>query len=122
VSTLELSAPIIPFVFLVSFFVFNAYDANETVLFPKRRNTMNNDERDINHQPSYSKEKQNAKTGDIDTIISNLCDSLFEFALDFALNALEYTKELDEELEYTDEFKKQLDDLIVEIEEIKNVM
>lgn len=83
---------------------------------------MNNDERDLNHQPSYSKEKQKAKTGDIDTIITNLCDSLFEFALDFALNALEYTKELDEELEYTDEFKKQLDDLIVEIEEIKNVM
>ncbi|MFJ6209287.1 hypothetical protein [Lysinibacillus sp. NPDC092081] len=82
---------------------------------------MNNDEMDLK-QPSYSQEKQNAKIGDIDTIISNLCDSLFAFALDFALNALEYTKELDEELEYTDEFKKQVDDLIIEIEEIKNII
>ncbi|MEB2300777.1 hypothetical protein LAV72_14240 [Lysinibacillus xylanilyticus] len=82
---------------------------------------MNNDDIELN-QPSYSQEKQNATTGNIDTIISNLCDSLFAFALDFALNALEYTKELDEELEYTDEFKKQVDDLIVEIEEIRNIL
>ncbi|MGE7690744.1 hypothetical protein ACQKMI_16220 [Lysinibacillus sp. NPDC097214] len=83
---------------------------------------MNNDDIDLN-QPSYSQEKQNATTtGNIDTIISNLCDSLFAFALDFALNALEYTKELDEELEYTDEFKQQVDDLILEIEEIRNIL
>ncbi|MGE7998645.1 hypothetical protein ACQKOF_08195 [Lysinibacillus sp. NPDC093190] len=82
---------------------------------------MNNNEIDSN-QPSYSQENQNANIGDIDTIISNLCDSLFAFALDFALNALEYTKELDEELEYTDEFKKQLNDIIFEIEEIKNIL
>ena len=82
---------------------------------------MNNDDIDVN-QPSYSQEKPKAITGNIDTIISNLCDSLFEFALDFALNALEYTKELDEELEYTDEFKQQVDDLILEIEEIKNIL
>ncbi|MFB7158411.1 MULTISPECIES: hypothetical protein [unclassified Lysinibacillus] len=82
---------------------------------------MNNNETNSN-QPSYSQENQNANVGDIDTIISNLCDSLFAFALDFALNALEYTKELDEELEYTDEFKQQVDDLILEIEEIKNIL
>jgi len=35
---------------------------------------------------------------------------------------LEYTKDLDGELEYTDEFKKQLDDIIFEIGEIKNVL
>ncbi|KOS61750.1 hypothetical protein [Lysinibacillus sp. FJAT-14222] len=80
---------------------------------------MNND--DLN-QPSYSQKKQNANTGNIDSIISNLCDSLFAFALDFALNALEYTKELDEELEYTDEFKQQVEVLILEIEEIKNIL
>ncbi|MFJ8088616.1 hypothetical protein ACIQ7N_10465 [Lysinibacillus sp. NPDC095746] len=82
---------------------------------------MNNEETDLK-QPSYSQEKQNANIEDIDTIISNLCDSLFAFALDFALNALEYTKDLDGELEYTDEFKKQLDDIIFEIGEIKNVL
>ncbi|MCL1697577.1 MULTISPECIES: hypothetical protein [unclassified Lysinibacillus] len=82
---------------------------------------MNNDEINVN-QPSYSQENQSASLGNIDTIISDLCDSLFAFALDFALNALEYTKELDGELEYTDEFKKQLDDIIIEIEEIKNIL
>jgi len=82
---------------------------------------MNNDDIDLT-QPSYSQEKPKANTGNIDTIISNLCDSLFAFALDFALNALEYTKELDEELEYTDEFKQQVDDLILEIEEIRNIL
>jgi len=82
---------------------------------------MNNDKIDLN-QPSYSQEYQNATTGNIDTIISNLCDSLFVFALDFTLNALEYTKEMEEELEYTDEFKKQVNDLIFEIEEIKNTL
>ncbi|UPW83596.1 hypothetical protein [Lysinibacillus sp. Ag94] len=82
---------------------------------------MNNEETNLN-QPSYSQEKQNANIEDIDTIISNLCDSLFAFSLDFALNALEYTKDLDGELEYTDEFKKQLDDIIFEIGEIKNVL
>ncbi|QQP13087.1 hypothetical protein FJQ98_03155 [Lysinibacillus agricola] len=80
---------------------------------------MNND--DLN-QPSYSQKNKNANTGNIDSIISNLCDSLFAFALDFALNALEYTKELDEELEYTDEFKQQVEVLILEIEEIKNIL
>lgn len=82
---------------------------------------MNNNETNPN-QPSYSQEDQNANVGDIDAIISNLCDSLFAFALDFALNALEYTKDLDGELEYTDEFKKQLDDIIFEIGEIKNIL
>ena len=82
---------------------------------------MNNDENNLN-QPSYSQENHTANTGNIDTIISNLCDSLFVFALDFALNAIDYTKELDTELEYTDEFKKQLDDLVIEIKEIKNIL
>ncbi len=82
---------------------------------------MNNNESNSN-QPSYSQENQNASVGDIDTIISNLCDNLFAFALDFALNALEYTKELDQELAYTNEFKKQLNDIIFEIEEIKNIL
>ena len=82
---------------------------------------MNNDDINLN-QPSYSKESKNVSTGNIDTIISNLCDSLFTFALDFALNAIDYTKELGKELEYTDEFKKQLDDLVIEIKEIKNIL
>jgi hypothetical protein len=81
---------------------------------------MNNDENNLN-QPS-SQENQNANLGDIDSIVSNLCDSLFGFALDFALNALDYTKALEKEIEYSDEFKQQIDDLILEIEEIKNIL